>query len=142
MESVVIPDDELDREIARLMAIGYSWAETAKVAGCSEKTVERRQKRLAPYVRALKEDLARVAETGIYANLALAIDVERRMLTGEIPAKEERYQEARAIVRRFTDRIFIVDRGPALPAPGPADTAEPGQLQLAAPSGEPPASSA
>lgn len=139
MTAALVPETVRDREIARCLAIGYTWDETAKVADCSRRTVARSAQRLAPWIEQIRGDLERELHSGIYANVALALDVERRMLTGEIDPDDKRYLEASKIARRFTDRLFIVDRGPALPTPGPADPQEPELLQLTTSEGGSPA---
>lgn len=125
------PRNEIEREIARCIAMGYSFSETAQLARCSESTVARALRVLRPYVDAIRERVADDFQSSLYSNLALAVDIERRFLTGELDAKDPRYQEAKVIVRAVRDRLFHV--APSEPPPPRAAPPEPPAALITAP---------
>lgn len=107
---VRVPEDPKERELADAIAIGYTWNDAAQLAGYSRRQVARLVKVLRPYIEWRRRHLPSETETKAYANIALAFDVQRLMLSGQIDAEDKRYLEAKQIVRDFMAWTLYVER--------------------------------
>lgn len=112
------------RLVARLRAIGYTQQSSADQVGVDLTTVQRWED-IDAYV-AYEQELHQAAweriEPGIMANVALAVEVQRDMLLGLVPANDKRYLEARRLIDRIVNRLLYVE--PQQPTP-PAQPAAP-----------------
>lgn len=103
------------RSAARLLAIGYTGSMAAERVGVTRETVSRwlAKQEFADYVQSLHEQAWERIEPAVNANLALALDVQRRVFAGEIKASDGRYVEARRFIERILDRLARAEQPPA-----------------------------
>src|SRR5689334_17532732 len=82
---------------ARLRAIGYTQQAAADQAGCDITTLQRWEEDAAyvAFEQQLHDQAWERIEPGIMANVALAVEVQRDMLRGEVKPDDKRYLEAR-----------------------------------------------
>lgn len=113
---------ESHREVARCLALGYTHEQTGKLTGYTKRQVTR----IAPLVQYLvdqaRTQVEDLLEQDVYSNLRLALDIERKMLGGEIAPSDARYKEAKVIVQSLRTRLFNVEprqtaAGPVSPQP-------------------------
>ncbi len=105
---------------ARLMALGYTQQMVADELQVTLRTVQNWCAIPGFYVYV--DELAAMAwtrvEPRLMANIELALDVQRRMLLGEIDAKSPRYVEARSLIN-VVIRLLTVRRDTQTPADNP-----------------------
>lgn len=114
----VVPEWSVKQRLAaRLRAIGYTQQSSADQVGVDLTTLQRWEE-IDAYVE-FEQQLHQAAweriEPGIMANVALAVEVQRDMLLGLVPANDKRYLEARRLIDRIVDRLLYVE--PTTPAP-------------------------
>ena len=98
------------RSYARLIAIGYSQSEAARQLAVPLRTAQRwmADEGFCQHIQDLHETAWSRVEAGIMANVELAIEVERRWLSGE-KVDEKRYRDARSRIDRILDRLLFVE---------------------------------
>jgi hypothetical protein len=124
------PETPQERAIVRCLALGYSLRETARLTRVSLSTVTRKAAVLHDAIERIRENVPREIERQVYGNLALALDVERLVLSGELEADDKRAQAAALRVKRWEDKLFFVDRETPPPGAQAAIEAPAEQLQL------------
>lgn len=103
---------------ARLLAIGYTKGMAASEAGVDLRTVMRWCARSDFHELVLQYQqtaFARV-EPMIMANLELALEMQRKVMNGELAPNDPRFAVAHDLIKRFLDRLLYVE--PALGAGG------------------------
>jgi hypothetical protein len=95
---------------ARLLAIGCTLEDTAKRCDVVIKTLSnwKNDPAFDAYVTQIRQTLASQIEPSIMANVALALELQRRVFAGELKANEPRYVEAARLISRVLDRLFYV----------------------------------
>lgn len=99
---------------AYLIAIGWPIDHVAGEVGVHRNAIRKWLLRTA-FVQMVDDARAKVVEQfepAIMANVHLAVDVQRRMLVGEIRPDDKRYLEARRLLERFLDRLLYVEPAP------------------------------
>lgn len=98
-------------KIAHYVAKGYTKEQTGRMCNVHSDTVRRlliRNDFNELVYQLAQEAMARIEPT-IMANLELALDIQRNMFLGEIPATDRRYTEARALLSRFLDKLLYTE---------------------------------
>lgn len=106
------------RTAALLLAQGYTWDKTAEYVGVVQKTIANwlSDPDFAAWVETLRVQAVERVETALHANFEMALDIQRRMYSGEIEPRDERYREARDFINRFVDKAYDAGAPPPPPA--------------------------
>lgn len=124
------------RRAAGYLAIGCTVAYTARQTRTPPRTLYNwlDEDEFQRGVISLKETAWQRAEPEIFANLGLALEVQRAMFRGEVQATDERYLAAERLIDRFLGRLLYVE--PANVASGNGSVGAAIQLNVnAAPAG-------
>lgn len=95
------------RAAALYLAIGFTGQDVADRVGQDIRTIQRwcADPVFDAYRQALRALAISRIEPAIMANVELALDVQRRMLIGEVAPTDARYLAAERIINRIVDRL-------------------------------------
>lgn len=118
------------RAAAQLLAIGSTWQYTADYCRVTVNTIGNWAKRpeFAALVDQVRENVWDRVAPAMMANVMLALEVQRQVLTGEIGGKDDRAIAADRLIGRFADRLVPVED--AAPDHPPAQAANAVQVNL------------
>lgn len=122
------------RQTAWWLAIGASREYAAQQTGITRTTLYRwlEDPVFAAEIERLHIIAVERVEPTIMGNVEFALDIQRRVMTGEIPANDDRATTADRLIGRILDRLLAV----VAPAPpGPGVTVAPVQVNVHAGSG-------
>ena len=103
------------RHAAHWLAIGADKRYTAAQVGMQERQLFRWLSNPAyvAYVEELHQATWERVEPKIMANVMLALDLQRQVLTGEVPWNDKRLGLADKLMTRILDRLLFVEPAPA-----------------------------
>lgn len=117
---------------AKLLAIGFTQQMTADEVRVDIRTVRRWLERheFCELVEHYRETACAHIDPDIWAHLRLAIEIDRRVLIGEIAFDDPRAIRAQRLIDRFLDRLLYVEPAPATVAGGNTPTGPAALIQI------------